>query len=109
MPAVASAALAFYTALGLACALTLFTTLSQQPLFPLQMSNLEWTAAWLKMTVVDYYGAALPLCGIAISSDAGWSGWLWSIGFCLGGSPFCCAYVVLRLVTYREEGLLLRY
>ena len=60
--------------------------------------------------VLDYYGAALPLCGIAVASEPGMSGWLWSLGFCLGGSPFCCAYVVLRLRNFGDDGLrLLRF
>ena len=105
----ASSAIAFFSALGVICALALMSTLWTQPLFPLQTSNLAWTNAWLKMTVLDYYGAALPLCGIAIASARdSYSGYLWAAGFCLGGSPFCCAYVALRLIAH-ENGLMLRY
>lgn len=105
----AAAAITLYSILGVACFYTLATTLWAQPLFPLQLDNLEWMVAWLKMTVLDYYGAAIPLCGVAISSENGYAGWLWSIGFCLGGSPFCCAYVMLRMLAHGEDGLRLRF
>ena len=104
-PVSTSVALAVYVVLFVYCAWSLFSTLSEHPLFPFQFSNLEWTAAWLKMTVVDYYGAALPLCGIVIASESPLAGLLWSLAFCIGGSPFCCAYVISRLTAYRDHGL----
>ena len=105
----ATLAIGLFSTLGVVCFLVLSTTLWAHPLFPLQMSNNDWTSAWLMMTVLDYYGAALPLCGIAVSSEPGYNGWLWSMGFCFGGSPFCCAYVVLKLISNRENGLRLRF
>ena len=105
----ASGAIVFFSTLGVCCALALLSTLWTQPLFPLQLSSLAWTKAWLKMTVLDYYGAAFPLCGVAIASARDkYSGYLWAAGFCFGGSPFCCAYVALRLIAH-ENGLPLRF
>ena len=100
-----AAATAFYALLGVACAVKLTSTLSAQPLFAFATDDIEWVRAWLWMTVADYYGAALPLCGIAIASQPGLEGWLWAVGFCLLGSPVCCAYVVLRLKNYGLDGL----
>ncbi len=62
------------------------------------MTNPVWLASWLKIAVVDYYGAAVPLSLIAIMSEEGlWRGGLWALGFCLIGSPATLAYTAYRL------------
>ena len=99
------AAEVFYAVLGVVCALTLISTLWYQPLFDWKLDDVDWLKNWLKMTVLDYYGAALPLCGIAISTEQNMQGFLWSAGFLFGGSPFCCAYMLYRLRLAREDGL----
>ena len=100
--------LVFYSVSFIVCTVLLLTTLSTHPLFPLQLDSKPWLQAWLAMTVGDYYGAALPLCGIAIFSEDGNKGWLWSIGMCLLGSPVCNLYVLQR-IYYHRDGLMLRY
>lgn len=97
--------MAFFAILGAACFISLASTLWSQPLFPFKMDSVEWLQSWLVMTVLDYYGAALPLAAVAVASEPGVTGWLWSAGFLLGGSPFCCAYVVLRLRSFGDDGL----
>ena len=74
------------------CALSY--TLRAHPLWPLRLDDNEWVRAWLKMTVLDYYGAALALSGIALAEQGLKAGILWSVGFCLLGSPVCCAYML---------------
>jgi hypothetical protein len=60
--------------------------LQAYPLFPFRMDSLDWTREWLYMTVLDYYGVAICLCAIAVSTEKYLLiGLLWSIGFCLLG------------------------
>eukprot|EP01041_Mallomonas_annulata_P012418 gene12418-26120_t len=73
--------------------------LVKYPLFPFQTSNIDWTREWLFMTVLDYYGAALSLAAVAIFSEPPIFAILWTLGFCLLGSPICCAYVVYRIYS----------
>lgn len=98
---------AFFALLGAVCTVTLATTLWQHPLLEWKLSDVRWLNAWLGMTVLDYYGAVLPLCAIALSSQTELtSGLAWSAGFIFGGSPFCCAYVLYRLLYFPPEDAL---
>jgi hypothetical protein len=64
----------------------------------MQVSDLNWTKAWLFTTIWDYYGVAFSLSAIAISTEDIPYGFLWTLGFCLLGSPVACAYIVMRLL-----------
>jgi hypothetical protein len=91
--------LLFYSALFIGTLVAISLSVARHGLFPFQFDNLEWTAAWLKVTVVDFYGACLCFCGIVLSSEQSWlTGMLWVLGCCLLGSPVCCAWVLCRLV-----------
>ncbi len=48
------------------------------------------------MTVLDYYGAAFALSGVAFSERSKQEALAWSFGFFILGSPVCCAYIVYR-------------
>ena len=100
------APVAFFALLGTLCLACLASTLKALPLFPFQLSSLPWLQGWLWMTVVDYYGAVLPLCGIIVASERPRTAALWSLAVLFLGSPFCCAYVALRL--RRHHSLRLR-
>jgi len=91
------AALTFYGLVGAGFSTLLTVTLWRHPLIPLNTSSVDWCRSWLITTVVDYYGAALCLCGVAISSEPSWQGWAWSAGFCALGTPVCTLYVASRL------------
>ena len=81
--------------LGISCYLSFM--LIEFPLFDWAITDINWTREWLYMTCIDYEGAALCLGIIAISSESNiFIGILWSFGFCLLGSPVCCAYIVYR-------------
>lgn len=67
------------------------------PLFDFAITDIVWTREWLYMTILDYEMSAICLGAIAIFSE-GIFGILWTLGFCLLGSPICCAYVVYRLL-----------
>ena len=99
----------FFFALGLTCLGSLAYTLSAQPLFPLQMDSLPWTQAWLLMTVADYYGAALCLCGFIVATEPTGSAFAWSLGCLLLGSPVCCLYMLYRLHYQRTLRLFDRH
>ena len=89
----------FYSLLLVVTLATVSSTLSEYPLFPIQSDSLEWNNAWLIASVVDFYGACLCFCGVVLSSEASWSrGLAWVAGFCLLGSPVCCAWVLIWLV-----------
>ena len=85
-----------YTVLGLVCCLTLVSTLSAHPLWDWKIRNIDWLRAWLGMTVLDYYGAAIALSGVAFSERSKPEALAWSLGFSILGSPVCCAYMVYR-------------
>ena len=96
------ATILFFGTLGIGCFLFLSLTLMHQPLFPFQMDNLKWAKAWLIMTVVDYYGAAVPLCALVLASEnsrivAG----AWIVAILLLGSPFACAWMIWRLFLHQ--------
>jgi hypothetical protein len=88
----------FFSAMGLVCSAVLVVTLHTKPLWKWELNNLDWVRAWLGMTVLDYYGAAIALSGIAISERGFAHGLVWSLGFCSLGSPACCAYMVYRAI-----------
>ena len=88
--------LIFYYIVGIICSSTLLKTFITYPLWDWKFDNLEWVQAWLKMTVLDYYGAAFALSGIALTENVLWEGIAWSLGFCILGSPICCAYMLYR-------------
>ena len=69
--------LAFYAVLGVLCFAFLAKTLLALPLVPFQMGCVEWTRGWLMMTIVDYYGAVLPLCGVIVASEKQAKAALW--------------------------------
>ena len=72
--------------------------LSKYPLFDFSTQDITWVNEWLKFSVIDFEGAALCLSLIAINSEKIlFFGVLWSVGFCLLGSPICFAYVIYRL------------
>jgi hypothetical protein len=85
-----------FAALGLAVFVYLSTTLNSYPLFPFQMDNLDWTGAWLLMTVADYYGSTFCFSAIVACSEPPLYATLWILAFNLLGSPFCCSYIVYR-------------
>jgi hypothetical protein len=93
------AAMTFYSCVGGGFAVLLLRTLRDHPMFPFQPTSAAWSYSWLVTTVFDYYGAALCLCGIALSSEERVPGLLWSAGFCLLGTPVCAAYMITRLAT----------
>ena len=88
----------FYSTYAAGFTALLIRTLRAFPLVPPEPSSLAWNAAWLFTTVVDYYGAALALCGIILASEKRRVGILWSLGCLLLGTPFCCFYDTSRLL-----------
>lgn len=94
----------FFACLGVVCFITLSMTLWSQPLTAWDVRSIDWLQSWLWMTVLDYYGACLPLCAVIVQNEpALLHGCLWSLACCLGGSPFCCLWVVLRLLSDRPQ------
>jgi len=88
----------FYATLFLTVLITISSTLFQYPLFPLDTENLDWSNAWLATTVIDFYGSTLCFIGVVVSSETTWTaGILWSLGFCLLGSPISCLWIMLWL------------
>lgn len=99
VPLQKKAAAAFYSILGGSFAFVLVRTLTAFPMLPFQPSSAPWCKAWLATTVFDYYGAALCLCGVILSTERQkLQGILWSLGCCLLGTPVCCLWVVQRLL-----------
>jgi len=93
-----------FVALGLACLVALALTYRRHPLFPFWFDRLDWTSAWLKMTTLDYYGAALPLCFVILTTEPSVAiGALWSAGVLLLGSPVACGWMAYRLLTPGAE------
>lgn len=90
-----------YTTLGIVCSVALGITLFTHPLWEWKLDNLDWVRTWLGMTVLDYYGAALALSGVAFSEQSKREALAWSLGFCILGSPVCCAYMVYRVYHTR--------
>ena len=86
--------------LSVACSFALVRTLRAQPLYPFKLDSIAWTTTWLWMTIVDYYGATIPLCAIIYSSEKPLPATLWSLACLLLGCPFCCLYVALRAMRH---------
>mmetsp|Transcript_27693 Transcript_27693/g.53842 ORF Transcript_27693/g.53842 Transcript_27693/m.53842 type:complete len:130 (+) Transcript_27693:52-441(+) len=99
-------ALAFYAIYGLGFFILLTLVLNHYPLFPLDTDNIHWARSWLFTTVFDYYGAALCLCGIILSTEGLVVGGLWSLGCCLLGTPVCCIYMMYRIHRFRTLKLM---
>ena len=94
----AKAVIAGYSAYALGFFVLLVKTLMAYPLVPPSPNSLAWCRSWLFTTVVDYYGAALALVGIIMSSEPKLLvGLAWSAGCLFLGTPFCCLYVAVRL------------
>ena len=91
----------FYAVLGFICSVVLGITLCKHPLWEWKINDLDWVRTWLGMTVLDYYGAALALSGVAFSEQRFRVAFAWFLGFCLLGSPMCCAYMVYRVYHTR--------
>ena len=91
-----------YGILGVGCFCALTSTLVKQPLFPMQLSNVEWLRPWLLTTVIDYYGACWCLCGVIVWSEEPLPAALWCAGTSLLGSPVCCLYILSRLWVHRS-------
>ena len=94
-------ALAF-ALVGVGILIYLWTLLSIYPLFDWAVSDISWCQAWLYFSVLDYYGVAICLSAIAMSSESLVLGCLWSLGFFLLGSPACIAWIVSRLLIHKS-------
>ena len=94
-----------FTLFGFSILFYLIMTLQAYPLFPFQMSNIDWTREWLIMTVLDYYGSTACFSVIVLFSEPLFYAIPWILSFNLLGSPFCCAYIVYRLYMYRTLSL----
>lgn len=91
-------AVTVYATMAAGFSVLLAKTLWKHPLFPFQADSAAWSFSWLMTTVVDYYGAALCLCGIVVASEPPLKAALWTMGICCGGTPFCCMYVINRML-----------
>eukprot|EP00892_Ulva_mutabilis_P005553 jgi/Ulvmu1/336/UM001_0340.1 len=86
-----------YSVLCVALVIAMIITLARSPLFPFQMSNLDWTQDWLIFSVIDYYGVSLCFCGIILATESlSITGALWVLGVLLLGSPIACVYMAVR-------------
>lgn len=95
-------AVLFYGIVCVCCFLFLSATLMAHPLFPFQLQNPDWTKAWLIMTVVDYYGGVIPLCGVVLASEPNRIVAIaWATAILLLGSPFACAWIISRLALHQ--------
>ena len=93
------AAIYGYSLYALGFTLLLIKTLKAFPLIPPSPNSLLWCRGWLWTTIVDYYGAALALCGVILSSEPKLLvGAAWCAGCLFLGTPFCCLYVATRLI-----------
>lgn len=100
----------FFLFLGIIVASCLCSQLYQYPLTDWAVDDLPWTKTWLFTTVLDYYGSTFCLCAIALFNETNIvHGVLWSLGFCLLGSPVCCSYMVYRTwkktIVFRDTKL----
>jgi hypothetical protein len=92
------AVMGFFAALALSFAAILTRTLVNHPIFPFQPNSAAWSYSWLMTTIFDYYGAALSLCAVILSSENRVPGILWSLGCCLLGTPICCFWIISRIL-----------
>ena len=101
-------AMAAYSSIGVGFAGLVTKTCLKHPLFPFQAESAAWSFSWLVTTVFDYYGAALCLCGVILSTEPPAHGALWSLGVLGLGTPVCAAWMVSRLWRHGAAGLQLR-
>lgn len=83
----------------------IFHTNANYNLFTWDFNNLEWSKAWLLTTVIDFYGATIPLIAIVFYTEKLPYALLWTIGFCLLGSPVHITYAIYRLLVTGTIGL----
>lgn len=96
----------YFSCVGACMTLYLISVQRGNPLFSWATWDIDWVNAWLWMSVLDYYCCCACLSVIVAHSEAKWSHvFAWITGFCLLGSPVCCAYVVYRCVYHK--GLML--
>ena len=82
--------------MAIVCALVLVTTLIETPLFPVRWNSKKWLQGWLRMTLLDYYGAAFPFCALIYLRETAVVATVWSLCILLLGSPFACVYIATR-------------
>jgi len=83
-----------FVALGVVIASLLAFTLYRHPLFPLRWNELAWCKAWLAMTVVDYYGVAIPFSALVLAAEPNLHmGIAWALGVLTLGSPVACMWM----------------
>ena len=80
--------------------LLVITMIDHLPSWPLPFDSSEWCCAWLLMTVVEAYGAFACFCGIVVASERPCCAMLWVVGIIVGGTPTCCAYCAVRLLSH---------
>ena len=97
-----------YSSIGVGFAGLVTKTCLKHPLFPFQAESAAWSFSWLVTTVFDYYGAALCLCGVILSTEPPAQGALWSLGVLGLGTPVCAAWMVSRLWRHGAAGLQFR-
>lgn len=90
---------------GLGILIYLCTLLSIYPLFDWAIHDINWTQAWLYMTILDYYGVAVCLAVITLYSETLLLACIWSLGFFLLGSPVCTIYMCYRLLIHGTVSL----
>ena len=100
-----NAFVALYAITGLAFAGLLARTLLAHPLFPFQLDDLGWSAAWLLTTVGDYYASSVCLCGVIVATDGPLRGGVWALLVLVLGSPWACAWTAVRLWTHHTLAL----
>jgi len=77
-----------------------------QPLIPLNTSDLSWNLWWLMTTCFDYYGVCLCYVFIICSTEGSWrAGLAWSCGALFIGTPASCAWIVKRLLQHGSLAL----
>lgn len=89
-----------YITYALGFALLLLKTLRAFPLVPPSPNSLEWCRSWLWTTVADYYGAALAICGVILSTERPPYSFAWAAGCLFLGTPVCCFYAAFRLLRH---------
>ena len=97
--------MAVYVALGVGFGALLTSTLLAHPLFPFQLDDLGWSAAWLLTTVGDYYTSSICLVGVIVATDGPLRGGVWALLVLVLGSPWACAWTAVRLWTHHTLAL----
>ena len=97
--------MSLFLGLAILCTVCLVYTLRTHPLLPLRLNDNDWLRHWLGMTVIDYYGAALPLCAVvAVEEKKSYCVIAWCLSFLILGSPACCLYAVVYLYRRQNTG-----